>query len=99
LFNNETKKCIPTNYCHSSCDTCSEDGLPTKCTACSTNISALSYENPPSAENPGACSMTATNNAQVFMVVDKNTVLGVSLLKSLGYNGIINTTSGLVIGH
>lgn len=43
--------------------------------------------------------MTATNNAQVFMVVDKNTVLGVSLLKSLGYNGIINTTSGLVIGH
>jgi hypothetical protein len=42
--------------------------------------------------------MTATNNAQVFMVVNKNTVLGSSLLTSVTYNGITEATSGTVIG-
>jgi hypothetical protein len=42
--------------------------------------------------------MTATNNAQVFMVVNKNTVLGASLLTSVTYNGITQATSGTVIG-
>lgn len=98
-FNNATKKCIPTTFCHSSCDSCSEDSLSNKCTACSSTIAALSYGNSPSAGTPGACSMTATNNAQVFMVVNKNTVLGSSLLTSVTYNnGITEATSGTVIG-
>jgi hypothetical protein len=98
FFNNSTKKCIPTNFCHSSCDTCSEDGSSAMCTSCSTNITALNYGNSPSAGTPGACSMTSNNNAQVFMVINKNTVLGSSLLTSVTYNSTTQSTAGMVIG-
>lgn len=42
--------------------------------------------------------MTATNNAQVLMVVNENTILGSSDLKSVTYNGMTQSTLNSVLG-
>jgi len=39
VFNNVTKKCIPTTFCHSSCGACITQNNPSKCTSCSSSIS------------------------------------------------------------
>ncbi len=98
VLNNATKKCIPTSFCHSSCSTCSADNNANKCTACSSAMTDLNYAGFGAGLTEGSCSMTATNNAQLLMTINKNAVLGTTVLKSVGYNGITESTSGTVIG-
>lgn len=38
--------------------------------------------------------MTLTNNAQLLITVNKNTLLRTSTLKSVTYNSILNSTTG-----
>lgn len=47
--------------------------------------------------SPGVCAITATNNAQYLMTVNKNTVIGTSQLKSVVYNSITQATSGTLL--
>lgn len=97
FFNNATKKCIPTMFCHSTCDSCSVDSSSSKCTACSSSIASLNYVAFLPGKTEGSCSMQATNNAQLLMTINKNSVLGTTTLKSVLYNSLSESTSGLVL--
>ena len=44
-----------------------------------------------------SCSMTSTNNAQYLITVDKNTIIGTSLLTSVDYNSLTESTSGVTL--
>jgi hypothetical protein len=55
----------------------------TQCSACSSALTSLNY-----AAASGTCSITATNNAQYLLTINKNTVLGTSEVKSVVYNSI-----------
>lgn len=41
--------------------------------------------------------MTSTNNAQYLITVDKNTIIGTSLLTSVDYNSLTESTSGVTL--
>ena len=88
IFNSVTKKCIPSKFCHSQCGTCSVKNDATKCTSCSSSLQSLSYLPFTVGQTESSCSMISTNNAQILMTVNKNTVIGSSILKSVTYNGI-----------
>ena len=88
IFNSVTKKCIPSKFCHSQCGTCSVKNNATKCTSCSSSLQILSYLPFTVGQTESSCSMISTNNAQILMTVNKNTVIGSSILKSVTYNGI-----------
>jgi len=41
--------------------------------------------------------MTSTNNAQYLITVDKNTIIGTSLLTSVDYNSLTESTFGVTL--
>jgi hypothetical protein len=87
--------CVPTQLCHSTCDTCGTKNDATQCSACSSTLtSSLIYS---VLTPPGSCSLPATNNAQLLLTVNKDTVLGTSVLKLINYNSVAQTTSGSLL--
>lgn len=74
-----------TKFCHSTCQGCSLKDDPTKCTSCSSAFSQLPFVISPSGAE-GSCSVPATNNAQLLLTVNKDTLIGTSQLKSVTYN-------------
>jgi hypothetical protein len=80
--------CVITKFCHSTCQGCSINDDPTKCTSCSSSFSQLPFVAFPSGQTEGGCLLPPTNNAQLLMTVDKSTILGTSLLKTVGYNSV-----------
>ena len=90
--------CAARAFCHSTCDTCSLPNDPTKCLTCSSSFTALLPFNAMTAGTPAACSLPATNNAQLLLTVNKNTVIGTSQLKSVTYNtATTQATSGTLL--
>lgn len=67
------------------------------CSSCPSTITQLSYDALPGVTGPGACSLTMTNNAQLLMTVNKNTVLRTSSLKSVTYNALLHSTTGTLL--
>lgn len=43
------------------------------------------------------CSLTLTNNAQLLMTVNKNTLLRTTSLKSITYNSVLHSTTGTAL--
>ena len=87
--------CVPTQMCHSTCDTCALENNAAQCSTCATTLSAttsLTFTSP--ATPPGPCTLPATNNAQLLLTVNKDTVLGTSALKSVTYNSVAQSGSG-----
>lgn len=97
ILNPLTKKCIPTTFCSSRCGTCSVNNDPTKCTACSSSLQSLNYQPFTIGQTEGQCLMTSTNNAQLLLTVNQNTVLGSSILQNVTYNKTTESTSGNVL--
>jgi hypothetical protein len=76
--------CVPIQLCHSTCDTCETKNEATQCLTCSSTLtSSLIYN---VLTPPGSCSLPVTNNAQLLLTINKNTVLGTSLLQKVTYN-------------
>ncbi len=48
-------------------------------------------------QTEGSCAMQSTNNAQLLLTVNKNTIIGTSLLKSVTYNALNQSTSGTLL--
>jgi hypothetical protein len=86
--------CVSTQLCHSTCATCSVKNDQTKCSTCSSTLTSLVYN---TLIPPGSCSLPATNNAQLLMTINQNTVLGTSSLKNITYNSGTQSTSGTVL--
>jgi hypothetical protein len=86
--------CLKFEYCHSTCAGCSLPNDPTKCSTCSSTLTSLAYN---AITAPAACQITATNNAQYLMTVNKNTAIGTSELKSVVYNSITQSVSGTLL--
>lgn len=84
--------------CHSTCGSCSVFNDATKCTTCSSGLTSLAYAPFAAGISASTCTPTPTNNAQYLMTVDKSTLLGSSLLSSVGYNSITQSTSGVSVG-
>jgi hypothetical protein len=90
--------CVPTQLCHSTCGTCQINNDPSQCSACSSTLST-SLSTPTFTYNtltpPGACTLPTTNNAQLLMTVNKDTLLGnTSPLKNVTYNTATHSTVG-----
>lgn len=90
--------CTKVDMCHSTCGTCSINNDPTKCTTCSSTLTSLAYSPFAVGVTASTCTIIPTNNAQYLMSVDKNTLIGTSLLSSLTYNSITESTSGVSVG-
>ncbi len=89
--------CTPRVFCHATCDTCSLPNDPTKCLTCASTIASLAY-NTIATGVSAACSLPATNNAQLLLTVNKDTIVGTSLLKSVTYNtATTQSTSGTLL--
>jgi hypothetical protein len=90
--------CIPTELCHSTCGTCAVKNDANQCSGtCSSTLAGLNYAAFATGSTVGQCVMTATNNAQLLMSINKDTVLGTSELKSVTYNTLTDSTSGKVL--
>jgi len=68
------------------------------CTACPTTT-GLNYDAIPAIYTFGPCVMTATNNAQLLINIDKNTSLQTDYLKSVQYNLLSQVASGLLLNQ
>lgn len=90
--------CVETQFCHSTCGSCLINNDATKCTSCSSSLTSLAYVPFGVGVTESTCAMTATNNAQLLMTVDKTTLIGSSLLKTVTYNtATIESTLNLAL--
>ena len=81
-------------FCHSTCGQCTSKLVNNQCSSCSSSF--LSYTTPiPAVGSPSSCLMSATNNAQFLLIIDKETILGVSYTKSVLFNSNNVSTSGI----
>ena len=89
--------CVILSMCHSTCDTCQIKNDPAQCLTCASTISSFAYEAFTAGSTVGSCAVTPTSNPQFLMTVNKDTVLGVSKLKEVNFNGVIHLTSGVAL--
>ncbi len=93
---NSPLSCVPTTLCHSTCASCSSKNDATQCLTCSSTLATLNYQS--LSGSPISCTMTPGNNAQHMLTINKDTIIGTSLLKAVGYNSITSATSGTLLG-
>jgi hypothetical protein len=94
--------CVPIALCHSTCNACQTANDASQCSSCSSTFTtSFPYD---TLTPPGACTLPLTNNAQLLLTINKNTILDTSKLKSVvfgsGPTTVIsgsNSASGLYI--
>ncbi len=93
-YTESANDCIPTAFCHSSCGTCSTKNDASQCLTCLSYITSLSYEPFAGVNSSESCFMPNTSNAQQLLTINKDTIIGTSLLKSITYNSLTQSLSG-----
>ncbi len=70
--------CVFTQFCHATCETCAVKNDAAQCLTCSSTVTGFTYTAWPTGQTVGSCAVPATNNAQLILTVNKNTILGTS---------------------
>jgi hypothetical protein len=93
-------RCEILTICSSTCASCTITDDPYSCTSCSSSLTnGLTYE---TFSGTGSCIPDISDpnypNLQLLQIVDSNTNIGTSYLKSVTFNGITNSTNNTNIG-
>jgi hypothetical protein len=98
-FTESGAACAQFEFCHSSCSACNIKLDPGKCTSCGSALTSLaSYQAFATGVTESTCQLTATNNGQYLISVNKDTSIGgTSLLKSVTVGSTVDSTSGKLL--